>query len=202
MADIGDTTAPKSDQMDAIDLVGGPRVFTVATATVKKGAEQPVAIHMVEFDRPWMPGVTMRRVLVACWGNKSADYAGRRVKLWRDPKVVWGGQEVGGIRIAALSHINGRQTVPTLLSQGRAGVYIVEPLSDEPPAAPLVADDQTRRLAALIRESGIGREEAMPLFSSWIGREITATKEMTPAETAVVIGQLSAMNDGPNIPAT
>ena len=65
--DISDTLAPTSDQLDAVDLLGGPQTFTVSGVS-RGSAEQPVNIDLAEFPRPWRPGKSMRRVLVACWG--------------------------------------------------------------------------------------------------------------------------------------
>ena len=66
--DITATLAPKSDQLDAIDLVGGPRIFTVTDVTAGN-PEQPVNVHLAEFDRVWRPGKSMRRVLAAGGGG-------------------------------------------------------------------------------------------------------------------------------------
>lgn len=133
--DIGDTLAPKSDQLDNIELASGPRVFTVKSVDVKKDREQPVHVYFEEFPRPWKPGVNQRRVLGYCWGEKSKTWTGRRVKLMRDPDVTYGKDKTGGTRIAALSHIEGRIEVPILISQGRAGIYAVEPLTEPAPTA-------------------------------------------------------------------
>ena len=46
--DISETLAPKSDQMDAVDLLGGPQTFTVTEVT-RGNAEQPVQIALAEF---------------------------------------------------------------------------------------------------------------------------------------------------------
>lgn len=139
--DITDTLAPKSDQLDNIDLIQGPRVFTVKSVDVRKESEQPVVIHLVEFDRPWKPSKQMRTVLghPDCWGVKSSTWTGRRVELFRDPAITFGKETPGGTRIRALSHINGPQDVPIMLSRGRMGIYHVEPLPDAP-AGPTTAD--------------------------------------------------------------
>src|ERR1700712_625283 len=96
---IAETTAPKSDQQNYDDYIGGPKTVTVSE--VKAGsAEQPVEIHLTEFPgRPFKPSKSMRRVLVACWGADSSVYAGRKMTLFGDPEVKFGGQTVGGIRI-------------------------------------------------------------------------------------------------------
>jgi hypothetical protein len=131
--DISDTLAPDSAQLDAVDLLGGPRVFTIESVSAGP-ADQPVQVHLAEFDRPWRPGKSMRRVLAACWGTQSSAWIGRRVKLYCDASVTFGNAAVGGTRIAALSHIDGTKKIPLLVSQGRSAVYTVEPLGDEPAA--------------------------------------------------------------------
>jgi hypothetical protein len=103
---IEDTLAPNSDQLDAVDLLGGPRVFTVESVN-KNNGEQPVNVKLAEFPRPWRPGKSMRRVLAYCWGVEAAEWAGRRVELFCDPEVTFGRDKVGGTRISRLSHIDG-----------------------------------------------------------------------------------------------
>ncbi len=130
MSDITETLAPKSDQLDNIDLATGPRVFTVTSVDVRKGAEQPVVIHLAEFERPWKPGVTMRRVLAQCWGVDSSKWAGQRVELFRDPDVTYGKDKPGGTRIRRISGIDKPVAADVMLSQGRMGKYAVDPLPD------------------------------------------------------------------------
>src|SRR5690606_24193532 len=127
--DISDTLAPTSDQLDAVDLLGGPRTFTIERVT-KGNVEQPVQVHLAEFDRPWRPGKSMRRVLAACWGTDASVYVGRRVTLYCDPNVMFGKDKVGGTRISHLSHIDGVKKVPLLVSRGKSAIWTVEPLRD------------------------------------------------------------------------
>jgi hypothetical protein len=136
--DISDTLAPNSDQLDACDLLGGPRIFTIEKVS-KGNAEQPVNIHLAGFPRPWRPGKSMRRVLVACWGADASQYVGRRVELFCDNDVQFGGKSVGGTRIKRLSHIDGPKKTPLLITRGKSAIYTVEPLPDAP-AAPTEAD--------------------------------------------------------------
>lgn len=133
--DISSTLAPDSAQLDAVDLLGGPRVFTVESVTAGP-ADQPVQIHLAEFERPWRPGKSMRRVLAACWGTQSTAWIGRRVRLYCDASVTFGNAAVGGTRIAALSHIDGTKKIPLLVSQGRSAVYTVDQLIEDAPPAP------------------------------------------------------------------
>lgn len=125
--DLTDTIAADSDQLDAVDLLSGPRTFTIEKVG-KNNAEQPVNITLVEFPRVWRPSKSMRRVLVACWGVDASKYAGRRVTLYCDPTIRFGGQEVGGTRISHLSHLDAPKKVALLVSRTKTEIFVVQPL--------------------------------------------------------------------------
>lgn len=130
----------KSDQLDNVDLLSGPRDFTIAS--VSPGAEdQPLNIGLVENDRPWRPGLTMRRLLAAIWGPDASVYVGRRVRLYRDPSVTFGKDATGGTRLSHASHITKKVTLSLPTSRGKFGAFAVEPLPDAPtePTAEQVA---------------------------------------------------------------
>lgn len=133
--DISDTLAPTSDQLDAVDLLGGPQTFTITNVS-KGNAEQPVNIHLAEFPRVWRPGKSMRRVLAACWGVDASAWEGRRVTLYCDESVRFGNDVVGGTRISHLSHIEKRRAIPLLVKRGKSATFTVDPLRDAPPPAP------------------------------------------------------------------
>jgi len=130
--DISETTAPKSDQQNFDDYLGGSKTVTVSE--VKAGStEQPVEVHLVEFPgRPFKPSKSMRRVLVAAWGTDSSVYVGRRMTLYGDPEVRFGGQAVGGIRISHLSHIEKTLTVGLTVTRGKRAPFTVQPLAGPP----------------------------------------------------------------------
>lgn len=136
--DISATLAPKSDQLDAVDLLSGPQTFTVTSVTAGN-AEQPVQVRLAEFPRVWRPGKSMRRVLAHCWGADASKWTGRRVTLYCDPDVQFGGEAVGGTRISHLSHIDGAKKVPLLIKKGRSATFTVQPLADAPTAPTLTA---------------------------------------------------------------
>ncbi|UAW08317.1 hypothetical protein SEA_WHITNEY_70 [Gordonia phage Whitney] len=127
--DLSETIVPKSDQLNSEDLLTGPRIVTV-TEVRRGSAEQPVEIVTAEFGpgRPFKPSKTVRRILVAAWGAEASAYAGRRMMLYRDPEVRFGGSAVGGIRVSALSHIDKKLTVALTVTRGRRAPYVVEPL--------------------------------------------------------------------------
>lgn len=129
--DISDTLAPTSDQLDAVDLLSGPRTFTIERVS-RGNLEQPVQIHLAEFPRPWRPGKSMRRVLVAAWGPDASTYVGRRVTLYCDLEVRFAGERVGGTRISHMTDLKGgkRLSVPLLVTRGKSAIFTVEPLTE------------------------------------------------------------------------
>ena len=132
------TAEPRSDQWNAEDFIGGPRTFTIAG--VKTGAaEQKYDIELVEGEgRVWRPPLTMLRVLLAAWGDDADAWDGRRVRLFQDPNVRFGKEAVGGIRIAALSHIDKPLNLKLTTTRGKRATFTVEPLREAP--APKQAD--------------------------------------------------------------
>jgi hypothetical protein len=134
MTDLSQFIAPKSDQLNADDLIGGPRTIQITNVSADpSNAEQPVLVHFLgDNGKPWKPCKSMRRVLVHCWGRDGQSYVGRRVTLWRDPKVRWGGVEVGGIRISHLSDLDGKVTMALTETQKQRRPYTVQPLAKGP----------------------------------------------------------------------
>lgn len=105
ISDLRDTIVPKSDQLNADQLLGGP--ITITVTDVRRGtADQPITIHYDgEGGRPFKPCKTVRKILVHAWGADGNAWIGRRMTLFNRPDVKWGGEEVGGIRVSHLSHI-------------------------------------------------------------------------------------------------
>lgn len=127
--------APRSDQINAEDLLTGPRTVTI-TEVARGTSEQPVNFVTAEFgpERPYKPSKTMRRIIVAAWGKNTADYVGRRMTIYRDPDVTFGRDRVGGIKISHLSHINSRLELALTVTRGKRSTFTVDPLPDTPAA--------------------------------------------------------------------
>lgn len=134
--DMTASIVPRSDQLNAEDLLSGARTVTVTEVRRGASAEQPVDIHLAEFDRPFKPSKTVRRILVNAWGPDAAAYVGRRMTIYRDPAVKFGGMDVGGIRVSHLSHIEKRITVALMVTRGKRAPYVVEPLATPPASQP------------------------------------------------------------------
>ncbi len=116
--DLTESIIPKSDQLNADDLIGGAQTYTVADV-VKGNAEQPIDIRLVETERAYRPSKSMRRVLVSAWGKDGAKYAGHSMTLYRDPEVTFGRDKVGGIKISHLSHIDGPLSIMLTATRGK-----------------------------------------------------------------------------------
>lgn len=129
--DMTDSLAAKSDQLDAVDLLSGPRTFTIEKVT-RHNAEQPFNFHLAGFPRVWRPGKSMRRVIAAAWGTKAAQYVGQSVTLYCDPSVEFGGAAVGGSRISHMTGIDKPLKVPLLVKRGKSALFTVQPLKDAP----------------------------------------------------------------------
>jgi len=130
--DISEMLVGKSDQIDNVDLLSGPRDFTI-TGVSKGNPDQPLDIAVAEFDRAWRPGLTMRRLLAHIWGEDASLYVGRRVRLYRDPEVTFGKDKTGGTRISHASHMDKSVTVSLPTSKGKFGAFTVDPLPDTAP---------------------------------------------------------------------
>lgn len=129
--DLTPTITPKSDQLNADDLISGPITIKVAGVKTYEDAGRIKAAISYEGDngKPYKPCVSMVRVLVAAWGKDGKDYIGRSMTLYRDNDVVFGGIKVGGIRISHLSHIEGPLTLALTVTRASRKPYTVQPLA-------------------------------------------------------------------------
>lgn len=189
--DLTDTIVPKSDQLNAEDLLAGPRTFTVKEVRRGGSSEQPVDIHLVEFPgRPFRPSKTVRRILVAAWGKEGDDYAGRRMTLYRDPDVKFGGQDVGGIRVSHLSNLPKPLTLALAVTKGKRSKYVVQPLPAEAPAKRAEGVDgvQLNAINDGLTELGItDRDAKLAAVSQVVDRELASAKDLTRAEAVKVL---------------
>lgn len=172
--DIRAATKPKSDQLNYETFLTGPQTFIVSKVT-PGDRDHPVFIHMNECPAtPYKPSKGMLKCIAQPdgWGDKSSQWVGKSITLYGDPTVIYGGVEVGGIKVAALSDING--DYETLIS-ARRGVRkphlikkIVIQMYDEqkfvanlPAWLKLIADGKatTDQIIARVEQSGALTEE-------------------------------------------
>lgn len=130
MSDMGSAIVPKSDQLNADDLLTGPLTIRIREVAVKAGQEQPVSIfYENDNGKPYKPCKSMCRALVSAWGPDASKYAGRSLTLYCDPTVKWGGMAVGGIRISHMSDIPESLTMALTVTRGNKKPFTVRPLA-------------------------------------------------------------------------
>lgn len=133
ISNLRDTIVPKSDQLNAEQLLGGPLAITVTNVRRGSTEEQPVIIdHDQDPDRPYKPCKTMRKVIIALWGDDGRAWVGRSMVLFNDPEVKFGGVKVGGIRISHMTHIERDTTLQLTATKGKKAAHLVKRLTLAP----------------------------------------------------------------------
>lgn len=128
-SNLRDTIIPKSDQLNAEQLLSEPMTITITD--VRRGnGEQPVSIHYENDEgRPFKPCKTMRKVLIFAWGDDGRQWVGKSMTLFCDPEVKFGGVKVGGIRISHLSDIERDLGLSLNTTKGKKGEFVIKVLA-------------------------------------------------------------------------
>ena len=128
ISNLNDTIVPKSDQLNADQLVSGPMTITVTS--VRRGTDdQPVIVgYSGDEGRPYKPCKTMRKALIFAWGEDGREWIGKTMTLHNDPSVKFGGVKVGGIRISHLSHIQRDIALSLNTTRGKKEEFIIRKL--------------------------------------------------------------------------
>lgn len=155
MVDIAKAIEPRSDQQNYDDYIAGPRTVTVEA--VDQDKEGRASIHLIEHPgRPFKPSKTNLRLIAQAWGTEAVQWNGRRMTLAGDPTVRFGGQQVGGIRVIALSHIEKAFTANLTTTRGKRSPYKVDVLPTEqpPPIPAFTSPDEARTYWTTRRDAG------------------------------------------------
>lgn len=172
-----------SDQLNADDLIGGPIVVRIEGVQQLSG-DQPVQV-CISGHMPWRPCKTTLRVLAAGWGTDTTEWVGRWVRLYRERGVKWAGREVGGVRIAAMSHMDGPLALTLAESRQSKSEHRVEVL--EAPSAPQRAP--AVNLDALLSDAGLSRDDV----DAWrASRGRGPLDDLTDEQQAALAGWLAA----------
>lgn len=169
MSDIRSTVIPKSDQLNADDLIGGRTLTIKVTKVSLVMGEQPVVINYEgDEGKPYKPGKSMRRVLIHVWGADGNNFVGKSMTLYADEKVTFGGVAVGGIRISHMSHIDKPITMALTATRAKKAPFTVKPLivaaekapvaepaSTIPPLEPKIDKPIANDLLGLMTDNGV-----------------------------------------------
>lgn len=195
--DMSAFVVPKSDQLNADDLTE-PRTIRVAKVSGTGNADQPVAVY---FDgdngRPFKPCKSMRRVMIAAWGTDASQYVGRSMTIYRDPRVAFGGMEVGGIRISHMSHIDKTLSLALTVTKAKRAPYRVEPLAET--KAPDIEAGVRALIAQIAETPAVAALEALTASDAVVKRRTWLAKnrpELAAQVDQAVSDRLAALDDG------
>lgn len=160
ITDLRGTIVPKSDQLNAEQLLGGDMTITVTDVRLGND-EQPVIIHY-EHDngRPFKPSKTVRKILIFAWGEDGRNWIGKSMTLFNDQSVRFGGQTVGGIRVSHLSDIDREIAISLTATKGKKAQHTIQVL--QVPKATSLAD-VLAAIAAANDGDGMARAQALAL---------------------------------------
>ena len=202
---LSDAIVAKSDQLNADDLLSGPRTFTIKE--VRRGDnDQPVSIVLAEFPakRPFKPSKTVLRVLVYAFGEETDNWPPNvRMTLYRDASVKWAGQEIGGIRVSHLSHIGKQIKVALAESKGKKSLHVVDPLPDNAPTTPAVSPETLAELVALFERKGIPEDKQLSGVNYYTNGNATALETITEEQAQRMLQVLASKPDAdatPDVP--
>ena len=111
------------------DNLGGDRVFTVsAVSSVSENGKNSPRIELVGEGLPFIPCLTVTRIVTALWGDNAALWVGRSMKLYVDHGVMFGKDVVGGVRVSEMSGISKPATIRLTTKLGKKSGFVVLPL--------------------------------------------------------------------------
>lgn len=161
--DVTRAIQPKSDQINADDLMSGPRTIKITSVDVRDTPEQPIVINYDgDNGRPWKPCKSAARCLASIWGSNAAQWVGMSCTIYNDPTVTWAGAAVGGIRVSHMEGIDKPRQLMLTKTRGKKGAVTIQPLILEPKsAAPTIDTDAIKQDAR--DAAGRGKDA----FNAW-----------------------------------
>ena len=210
MGSLAKAIEPKSDQLNADDLITGPITVTVTKVDINESAEQKVVIHYDgDHGKPYKPCKSMTRVMAEIWGgaDNGRSFIGQSMTLYRDPRVKWGGLDVGGIRISHMTGIERDTPVVVTVTKGKRAPMIIHPLKldNVRPVATTQEDKVARGVKALVARiaaCGNHADLATMLAEDRIIEQRDYLKKERPELSATLEEAISAANPGSSLVAT
>lgn len=181
ITDLRSTIVPKSDQLNAEQLLGGPMTITVTDVRTGSGEDQPVSIHYeADNGRPYKPCKTMRKVLILAWGHDARRWIGQSMTLFNDANVKFGGMDVGGIRISHLTGIPKDIHVSLTATKGKKAPHAIKRLDTGPELSEVL-----RAIAAANNKAAMDAAKGLAA-QLVIGSDVKAAQEAYRARVAAL----------------
>ena len=185
ISNLRDTIIPKSDQLNAEQLLSAPMTIIVTDIKRGSGPDQPVIVSYANDEgRPYKPCKTCRKILIFAWGDDGGEWIGKRMTLYCDPDIKFGGVKVGGIRISHLSDIERDMAVSLNVTKGKKGEFVIRKLPDIRPISEL------KRLLGESAKSGVKDLQAM--WKKLTGAEREILGETCPDEFKKIASDFDA----------
>lgn len=149
--------APKSDQLNADDLVSSPKNITITSVKVALSGEQRVHVHYQNDEgKPWKPSKGMQRIVAQLFGDDPDAWIGQSLTLYRNPEVKYAGEAVGGIWISHATGLQKPQKMMITLAKAKRVPHTVHPFVQHQAAAasPDQEKAQLRAICQSLREAG------------------------------------------------
>lgn len=196
MNDMAEVIAPKSDQINAEDLIAGPITIKITGVQIRGGEEQPVSVTFEGSKKFWRPCKTTARIMVAAWGADSKEFVGKSLTLFRDPNVKWAGLAAGGIRISHMSHIDKDFTIALAESKQKRVPTVIKKLAmgAAPKADPNAAFAQDEGRTAARK----GKTAFTAWWNSDDGKKARAACQPIMAELQRIVAEADAPKPEPD----
>lgn len=144
---ISESCKPKSDQINADDLIGGS--IDVTIVSVGKGTtEQPIVVGISGGHQPYKPSKSMRRVLLSLFSSDPKEWIGKQLRLFCNADIKFGGLRVGGIQISHAS-IEAKVVLLLTIARGKRIEFVIEPMPIVAKVDPTILERYGKALAAV-----------------------------------------------------
>jgi hypothetical protein len=122
--------APKSDQLNADDLIAANKIIVISGVNINLGSEQKIIINYYgDNGKPWKPSKGMGRVLTELLGGDPDKWVGETVELFRNKEIRFGKEKCGGIQIAGMSAVRNVTTLLITTSKGKKSSITINPIA-------------------------------------------------------------------------
>jgi len=184
ISNLSGTIVPKSDQLNAEQLLSGPMTITVSDVRIGND-EQPIIIEYAnDGGRPFKPSKTVRKILIFAWGEDGRAWIGRSMTLYNDQSVRFGGMTVGGIRISHLSHIDREISISLTSTKGKKAQHTIHKLE-------VVTIDQVLKAIAAAKNKD-GMNAAKQLAMQLTDEDEVQRAQLAYSEKIDILKKLSA----------
>lgn len=165
--DISDTTQAKSAQLTSDDLLGGPKTIKITKVSRVEESKSLIINYDGENGKPFFPCKTVRRIMQHIWTKNAATWIGKEMTLFRDPDVIWAGQQVGGVRVSHMSHMDSPVTISLTMNSKSKKPFTVKPLAKSK-AAPAPVEPTAVSVNPLEIEGEKFAAQGISAYKNWL----------------------------------